>query len=199
VSDVQYFEWFAPVYDLVVPEADRGDLALGLAAAERPVGTVLDLGGGTGRAARVLAEDTAETAGKDVVVVDASHRMLEEARGTGLPAVQGDAGQVPMRENAVDAVVITDALHHIPDREAALSEAARVLKPGGVLVVRDFDPTTARGRLLAAGEHLFGLRSTFYSPDELAARIGDAGLDARVLERGFGYTVVGVAPTTGTD
>nr|WP_233745231.1 hypothetical protein [Halobacterium bonnevillei] len=65
--------------------------------------------------------------------------------------------------------------------------------------MRDFDPTTVRGRLLVAGEHLFGLRSTFDSPDELAARIADTGLDARVIQRGFGYTVVGVAPTTGTD
>nr|WP_325063907.1 methyltransferase domain-containing protein [Halobacterium bonnevillei] len=62
----------------------------------------------------MLAEDTAETAGKDVVVVDASHRMLVEARGHGLPAVLGDAAQVPLRESAVDAVVITDALHHLP-------------------------------------------------------------------------------------
>nr|WP_233745242.1 hypothetical protein [Halobacterium bonnevillei] len=42
MNDVQYFEWFAPVYDLVVPAADRGDLAPGLAAAERPVESVLD-------------------------------------------------------------------------------------------------------------------------------------------------------------
>jgi ubiquinone/menaquinone biosynthesis C-methylase UbiE len=199
VNDVQYFEWFAPVYDRLVPSADRGDIAMGLAAAEHPVEDVLDLGGGTGRAARVLAEDTAETSGKDALVVDASHRMLVEARGHGLPAVQGDAGQLPFSENRVDAVVITDALHHFPDRRAALVEAARVLRPGGVLVVRDFDPTTVRGRLLVAGEHLFGLHSSFYSPDELAARIDDVGLDARVFERGFGYTVVGVAPTTADD
>lgn len=195
MHDVRYFEWFAPVYDLLVPSADRGDLAAGLAAAERPVEDVLDLAGGTGRAARALAEDTPETSGKNAVVVDASHRMLAQARGHDLPAVQGDAGQLPLGANSVDAVVITDALHHVSDRRASLSEAARVLKPGGVLVVRDFDPTTLRGRLLVAGEHAFGLHSSFYSPAELAARIDDVGLDARVLEEGFGYTVVGVAPT----
>ncbi|MCD2199493.1 class I SAM-dependent methyltransferase [Halobacterium sp. KA-4] len=194
MHDVQYFEWFAPVYDLVMPAADRGDLAAGLAAAERPVECVLDVGGGTGRAARALARDTTEVAGRDVTVVDASARMLAEARESGLPAVRGDAAALPYRDDSVDAITIVDALHHFPDRDGALAEAKRVLRPGGVLVVRDFNPETLRGRLLVAAEHAVAFHSSFDAPDDLATRMEKTGLDARVLNRGFAYTVVGVEP-----
>lgn len=194
VHDARFFEWGAPVYDLVMPAADRGDLAAGLAAAERPVERVLDVGGGTGRAASALARDTREVAGRDVTVVDASAGMLAEARANGLPAVRGDAARLPFRDDSVDAVVVVDALHHFPDRDGALAEARRVLRPGGVLVVRDFDPETLRGRLLVAAEHAVGFASAFDAPDDCAARLAHAGLDARVLDRGFTYTVVGIEP-----
>ncbi len=194
MHDVQYFEWFAPVYDLVMPAADRGDLAAGLAAAERPVERVLDVGGGTGRAARALARDTEEVPGRNVTVVDASARMLAQARENGLPAVRGDAAELPFRDGSVDAVTIVDALHHFPDRDGALAEAKRVLRPGGVLVVRDFNPETLRGRLLVAAEHAVAFHSAFDAPDDLAARMERAELDARVLDHGFAYTVVGVEP-----
>ncbi|MCG1003102.1 MULTISPECIES: class I SAM-dependent methyltransferase [Halobacterium] len=194
MHDVGYFERFAPLYDLVMPAADRGDLAAGLAAAERPVERVLDVGGGTGRAARALARDTEAVPGWDVTVVDASARMLAKARASGLPTVRGDAAELPFPDDSVDAVVVVDALHHFPDRDGALAEAKRVLRPGGVLVVRDFDPETLRGRLLVAAEHAVAFHSSFDAPDDLAARMETEGLDARVLERGFAYTVVGVEP-----
>ncbi|WP_418771541.1 class I SAM-dependent methyltransferase [Halobacterium yunchengense] len=177
-----------------MPPADRGHLARGLAAADGRVERVLDVGGGTGRAARALARDTAETDGKDVTVVDASGEMLAGARDRGLPVVRGDAGRLPFADGSVDAVVVVDALHHFPDRDAAVRDAARVLRPGGVLVVRDFDPTTLRGRLLVAAERAVRFRSAFDAPDDLADRFRAAGLDARVVDRGFGYTVAGVAP-----
>jgi ubiquinone/menaquinone biosynthesis C-methylase UbiE len=186
VHDVPYFDRFAPLYDYAMPAAKYTDLEPGLALAERPVERVLDLGGGTGRVARALPQSA--------VVADASRGMLAEARDAGLPVVQTDVRRLALGDESVDAVVVADALHHFPDRSRALREAARVVAPGGVVVVRDFDPVTVRGRLLVAAEHLIGMGSRFDTADECANRLADAGLDARVIERGFGFTVAGRKP-----
>lgn len=124
-------------------------------------------------------------------MVDAARGMTRRAQSRGLDAVLGDAVHLPVADATVDAVLIVDALHHLPDHAAVVAECRRVLRPGGVLVVREFDPGTIRGRLLAGVEHLVGFESTFHSPEALANRLGAAGLAASVIDSGFGYTAVG--------
>ncbi|SNR50528.1 class I SAM-dependent methyltransferase [Halorubrum vacuolatum] len=185
-GDLGFFERVAPLYDLVMPPASGTALADGLAHAERPIERLLDVGGGSGRAAAAIT-------GPEVTVVDASPRMLGRARRVrGLDAMAGDASRLPVRDDAVDAVMIVDALHHFPDADATLAEVARVLAPGGVLVVREFDPTHPLGRAIELGEELVGMQSTFFSPDRLADDLAPHGFRPSVIERGFGYTVVGV-------
>jgi demethylmenaquinone methyltransferase/2-methoxy-6-polyprenyl-1,4-benzoquinol methylase len=58
-------------------------------------------------------------------------------------------------------------------------------------VVREFDPSTLRGRALVAAEHAIGFDSRFEGPDALADRMARAGLEPTVVGRGFGYTVAG--------
>lgn len=184
MHDVPYFDRFAPVYDRLLPETDREPLERGLAEATRPMDCVVDLGGGSGRAARVLSDST--------LVLDASRPMLQSARSYDLETVCGDVRTLPMRDESVDGVVSVDAVHHFPDVEAVISEAARVLRPGGALVIREFDPTTIRGHWLVFGEWLVGFESTFFTPGAIERYMERAGLRPTVQERGFVYTVVGV-------
>lgn len=188
LGDVRLFDRLARLYDLGMPSADPAVLERGLRHATRDVERLLDVGGGTGRAARALDVPSR-------TVVDAAPGMLHQARGYGLRAVLGDAAGLPVRSESVDAVLVVDALHHVGDQKGAIAEAARVLRPGGILVVREFDPGTLRGRLLVAAEHLVGFGSSFLGPDDLATTVAEAGLDPVVLDRGFGYTVVGRRPT----
>jgi len=184
--DAATFDRIAPVYDRFALDAAPERIASGFAYADGPVERVLDLAGGTGRAAAALPD-------RDVTVVDAAPGMLARARAKGLPAVRGDATRLPFRDGAFDAVVVTDALHHL-DAPAALDEAARVLRPGGVLVAGEFDPGTLRGRALVAAERLVGFDSAFYRPGELAALFAAAGLRPHALASGFSYALVGVRP-----
>ncbi|MFB6155195.1 MAG: class I SAM-dependent methyltransferase [Haloferacaceae archaeon] len=189
-GDVRFFDRIAGLYDLAMASADREPLAAGLAYADRPVEEVLDVGGGTGRAARALGDDV------ETVVVDRSRGMLREARGRGLQTVQADARRLPFSDESADAVTVVDAFHHMPAHGRVLAEVARVLRPGGVLVIREFDPTTLPGKALVAAERLVGFGSTFETPESLAAAVRSVGLRSAVPEGGFGYTVVGVKGTS---
>jgi demethylmenaquinone methyltransferase/2-methoxy-6-polyprenyl-1,4-benzoquinol methylase len=180
--DVRAFDAFAPAYDLLMPGADETALRKGLACADREVARIVEVGGGSGRAARTVG----------AAVVDPARGMLERARAKGLETVRGSATDLPHPDDSLDAALIVDAFHHFPDHERCLAEIARALAPGGVLVVREFDRSTVRGRWLARGERLVGFDSRFFTAAELQRAIEAAGLDARPVEYGFGMTVVGV-------
>jgi ubiquinone/menaquinone biosynthesis C-methylase UbiE len=185
VGDISTFDRFARLYDLAMPGAKTAALERALDRARRPVDRLLDVGGGSGRAARSVGVTCR-------VVVDPAAGMVQQARRNGLDAVRGDGARLPVADGTVDAVLIVDALHHVQEQQSVLAESYRVLRDGGVLVVREFDPTTLRGRGLVAAEALVGFDSTFHSPARLAARIDAAGFGATVVDSGFGYTAVGL-------
>jgi demethylmenaquinone methyltransferase/2-methoxy-6-polyprenyl-1,4-benzoquinol methylase len=187
-GDVATFDRFARAYDLVMPSADADALTAGIERAERDVDRVLDVGGGSGRGARAISAS-------ERIVVDPARGMLRQAHRRGLQVVQGDGARLPIEDGSADAVLIVDAFHHMPDRDDVIGSASRVLAPGGVLVVADFDPSTIRGRGLVAAERLVGFGSQFDTPDRLCERMTDTGLSATIVERGFGYVVTGVAPS----
>ena len=92
---------------------------------------VLDLGAGTGKLTTRLVER-----GLHVIAVDPIAEMLDMLR-TALPetpALLGSAEQIPLPDNAVDAVLVAQAWHWF-DPERAVAEVARVLRPGGRLGV----------------------------------------------------------------
>jgi SAM-dependent methyltransferase len=104
-----------------------------------PAGVALDAACGTGRLSRVLADR-----GHRVVGVDSSPDMLARAR-EGMPDgefLPGDLHRLPLPDNEVDLVLCALALTHVPDLEPVLAEFARVLRPGGHLVISDMHPET---------------------------------------------------------
>lgn len=190
-GDVGFFDRVAPLYDRLMPSARGDTLAAGFDRATRPIDRLVDVGGGSGRASAAIT-------GPERTVIDISRPMLQRARTRrALAVVRGDAGRLPVSNDAVDAVMIVDAFHHLPAQTAALKEAARVIAPGGVLVIGEFDPTHPLGRLLVAAEHAIGMGSRFRPPDALVADLTAVGFDAAVIDRGFGYTVSGVRTEAG--
>lgn len=206
VGDVAFFDRFARYFDRLSSERGADEIRAGLAFAERDVERVLDVGGGTGRGVRGALETQSVSGGSrggatksrntanasEGIVADPAPGMLREARKNGLEAVRADGANLPFAEASVDAVLVVDALHHFGDPERAISEMARVLRPGGVLVVREFDPTVFVGKLVVASEQLFGFDLTFFAPDELTRKVGATGLNAQYRTDGYEYTVAGV-------
>lgn len=93
----------------------------------------LDLGCGIGWASRLLARTVP---GSEVVGVDLSHRMIELARAhpENLPTTTfrvADAHHLPFPDGSFSRLVSVESLYYYPDLQAALSEAARVVEPGG--------------------------------------------------------------------
>jgi SAM-dependent methyltransferase len=91
--------------------------------------TVLDVGTGTGVAARVLAARGARPVG-----VDLAPEMLRHGGARRPPGVAGDAAALPVADAAVGGAVYAFCLNHLADPERALREAARVVAPGGVVL-----------------------------------------------------------------
>ncbi|MFB6227333.1 MAG: class I SAM-dependent methyltransferase [Halobacteriales archaeon] len=185
-GDLPYFDRMAPVYDLFMPSASAETFATAFDRADRPIERVLDVGGGTGRAARAVDAPRR-------IVLDASAGMLARVPGE-VEAVRGDAREPPFRAESVDAALIVDAFHHLPESQQVLDTIATLLRPGGVLVIAEFDPSTVRGRVLAAGEHLIGMESRFYTPTELVMALSETGLRTAIIDSGFGYAVAATKP-----
>lgn len=119
-----------------IAEQRRATLAaLSLAPGER----VLDIGCGPG----YLAAEMAEAVGSDGFVqgVDPSPAMLALAarRAGGAELSEGDALSLPAPDASFDAAVCTQVYEYVPDIDAALAEARRVLRQGGRLAVLDTD------------------------------------------------------------
>ncbi|MEB3186639.1 MAG: bifunctional demethylmenaquinone methyltransferase/2-methoxy-6-polyprenyl-1,4-benzoquinol methylase UbiE [bacterium] len=106
-------------------------------AGARAGGAYLDLCTGTGDIAALWAEHAAP--GGTVEALDFSPGMLEIARkrhpvGAGVHWIQGDATALPFPDASFDAVSVGFGLRNVVDLEAALMEALRVLRPGGMFI-----------------------------------------------------------------
>jgi ArsR family transcriptional regulator len=102
--------------------------------------TIGDLGCGTGALAAAIAPFVSK-----VIAVDRSGEMLQTARRRmrDVPHVEvrrGDLEALPIDDSALDVATLVLVLHHLPDPAAALAEAARVLRPGGRLLIVDMLP-----------------------------------------------------------
>ena len=113
---------------------------LGLRAGDR----VLDLGCGGGRhafeahrrGAHTVALDRNGGDTKDAAAMLAAMRLAGEAPADVLgTAVNGDALGLPFADGTFDKVIAAEVLEHVPDHRAAVTELARVLRPGGTLAV----------------------------------------------------------------
>lgn len=116
----------------------------------RPGNVVVDLAGGTGDLARMVAGWTDGAA--RVILCDINERMVGRGRDRsidvgvagGIEYVQGDAQALPFANAVIDRIVIGFGLRNVTHKSRALLEMHRVLRPGGKVVVLEFSEVKSR-------------------------------------------------------
>lgn len=188
-----YFDWLAPTYDWLALDRDLEAVVEGLDF-DGP-GALLDLGGGTGKLLEDLESEGTIDPGRSLLV-DYSQPMLQQAKSrTRAPGIRGDAHELPLQSSLFDGAFMGDTLHHMADPVAVLTEVNRVLRPGGRVVVEEFNPSTVFGKVLEWGETLAGMGSRFRTPETLKEEIDKAGLDVEtIVDQGYVYFLVARRP-----
>ena len=145
-----------------------------------PLGEIVDIGTGTGRILALLSGRAERGIG-----IDTSREMLAVARANlerqgfrNAEVRHGDMTQLPLPSDSFDLATLHMVLHYAADPAKAIAEAARVLRPGGRLVIVDFAPHKEE-RLRAEHAH----RWLGFAEDAVAEWLGEAGLEKTTSER----------------
>lgn len=155
------------------------EAAIGRALSGRPVGRLVDVGTGTGRMISLFGREAQHALG-----VDRSPEMLRLARvklaEAGLAAAelrQGDMYALPLPAGSADTVILHQVLHFAQQPAAAVAEAARLLAPGGRLLVVDFAAHEREELRIRDAHARLG-----FADEAVIKYIESAGLEARVIE-----------------
>ncbi|MDE0880101.1 MAG: metalloregulator ArsR/SmtB family transcription factor [Sphingomonas bacterium] len=142
-SAAAWFEGHADEWDAIrslhVAESEVEE-AMGAMLGDGPVGTLIDIGTGTGRMLELFGARAGIAMG-----IDRSSEMLRLARAKldnrdNTELRQADLYALPMADDAADIAILHHVLHFAQQPGAAIAEAARVLAPGGRLLIADFAP-----------------------------------------------------------
>ena len=182
-SAESYFSEIAEDWDrlraLHYPEAAIEQAILNMIKG-RSLERIVDLGTGTGRMLTLLAPHAREAEGLDL-----SHHMLTVARANlnradarNARVRQGDVAGTPFDTNSADLVIVHQVLHYLERPQDVLLEAARILKPGGQLLVVDFAPHELDFLRETQGHRRLGIRE-----QDMIQWAGSAGLDVQAPSR----------------
>jgi ubiquinone/menaquinone biosynthesis C-methylase UbiE len=148
--------------------------AIRAALSDKPFRSLLDLGTGTGRMLEMFGPDIERGLGLDLSLdmLLLARDRLERAGLRNCSVRQGDIYDLPLANGSFDVVIVHQVLHFLDDGARAIREAARVLRPGGRLLVVDF--------ALHEQEFLreqFAHRRLGFAPDTVMQWITASGLD----------------------
>jgi ArsR family transcriptional regulator len=154
------------------------EAAIREAVGEGAIGRLVDIGTGTGRMIELFGGQAEQSIG-----IDRSTEMLRLARvkleGAGTQAVslrQGDMYALPLPDGAADVVLLHQVLHYAQSPAAAIAEGARLLSPGGRLLVIDFAPHD-REELRDQAQHA----RLGFADEAVTGWLEEAGLSGRVV------------------
>lgn len=189
---MSFFSWTAPLFKLSrhrFSEDDFRRFAEHVRPCVPPGGLLLDLAGGTGD----LGLGVGRQLGAEVIVADLTPEMLRRVSPDPSVSVRLAAAEaLPFPDGHFDGLMCSDAFHHFRDQDAAAAEMARVVKPGGCVLVFEFR-RTGIGRFLVFVERRLGEPGSFLEPEELQALLGRQGIQGEIVHKGrVTYTFAGL-------
>jgi len=148
--------------------------AIRTALSDKPFRSLLDLGTGTGRMLEMFGPDIERGLGLDLSLdmLLLARDRLERAGLRNCSVRQGDIYDLPLANDSFDVVILHQVLHFLDDGARAIREAARVLRPGGRLLVVDFAPHEQEFL-----REQFAHRRLGFAPDTVTQWITASGLD----------------------
>jgi len=148
--------------------------AIRAALSDKPFRSLLDLGTGTGRMLEMFGPDIERGLGLDLSLdmLLLARDRLERAGLRNCSVRQGDIYDLPLANDSFDVVILHQVLHFLDDGARAIREAARVLRPGGRLLVVDFAPHEQEFL-----REQFAHRRLGFAPDTVTQWITASGLD----------------------
>jgi ubiquinone/menaquinone biosynthesis C-methylase UbiE len=148
--------------------------AIRTALSDKPFRSLLDLGTGTGRMLEMFGPDIERGLGLDLSLdmLLLARDRLERAGLRNCSVRQGDIYDLPLADDSFDVVILHQVLHFLDDGARAIREAARVLRPGGRLLVVDFAPHEQEFL-----REQFAHRRLGFAPDTVTQWITASGLD----------------------
>ena len=178
----RYFDQHAKDWDalrsLHVAESEV-EAAIGRALADVDIGRLVDIGTGTGRMIELFGREAERALG-----IDRSPEMLRLARvklsQAGLESVelrQGDIYALALPSACAETVIIHQVLHYAQNPAAAVAEAARLLTPGGRLLIVDFAPHEREELRVSDAHARLG-----FADEAVLNYLEEAGLQGRVFE-----------------
>lgn len=172
-----YFRAHAAEWDRIrqLHVADTAvETAIREALADRPFRSLLDLGTGTGRMLELFGPQIERGLGIDLSpdMLSLARSRLERAGLRHVSVRQADIYDLALARDSFDVVLIHQVLHYLDDGARAIAEAARVLRPGGRLLVIDFAPHDLE---FLREEHAH--RRLGFAADAVSQWMSAAGLD----------------------
>ena len=186
-NDVRaHFARTAPAYATGYFYADPARLEEVLVLSQpRPSDLALDAATGTGHTAFALAGYVERAVGLDITpqMIGQARRLAEERHVDNVEWVLGDAALLPFPDRTFDLYTVRAAPHHFHDLEAALTEAVRVLRPGGRACIIDSSaPPAARDLLHTVEVARDPSHVRCRTPDEWTGFLQAAGLEVEVAD-----------------
>jgi SAM-dependent methyltransferase len=144
---------------------------------------ILDLGTGCGELLSLLRKEGLQAVGLDLCGTLLGRARVNTSPST--PLIQGDVERLPLASGRVDLVTLLRVVHYLGRPEAALSEAARVLRPGGWLILAD-RIAASEPSLREIHQRIESLRNPsvrrLLTSQELGDSVRDAGFRVRLVE-----------------